>query len=86
MDAVEIYRQNCIEHAKRVTQGTHIATYEIKEVCGRQLAYPINDRAHTFQNLIGHKTLQPHKIELIESLGFTVVTIHGETIQPSMIG
>ena len=82
MDAV----QQRLQHVRSVSDGTHLAVYEIKEKYGRPLAYPINDQAETIQALTGFKTLRRQDIAHIESLGFTVVTIHGETIQPSMIG
>ena len=75
-----------LQHVRSVSDGTHLCVYEIKEKYGRPLAYPINDQAETFQGLTGFKTLRRQDIAKIESLGFTVVTIHGETIQPSMIG
>jgi hypothetical protein len=77
--------QQRLQHARTVSDGTHLAVYEIKEKYGRPLAYPVNDQAETIQNLTGFKTLRRKDIEQIKALGFTVVTIHGETIQPSMI-
>ena len=68
-----------------MSDGTHLAVYQIKEVYGRPLAYPINDRAETIQGLTGFKTLRRNDIEAIEELGFNVVTIHGERIKPNMI-
>jgi len=78
--------QTTHEHTRLVSDGTHLAVYEIKEVYGRPLAYPINDQAETLQGLTGFKTLRRDHIENIERLGFNVVTVHGERIQPSMIG
>ena len=73
-------------HQARITSnGTRLAVYEIKEVYGRPLAYPINDQAEHIQDLSGFKTLRPSDISTIQSLGFQVVTIHGENIQPSML-
>lgn len=77
--------QQRLQHARSVSDGTHLCVYEIKEKYGRPLAYPVNDQAETIQGLTGFKTLRRQDIARIESLGFTVVTIHGETIQPSMI-
>ena len=74
------------QHTRLVSDGTHLAVYEIKEVYGRPLAYPINDRAETIQDLTGFKTLRRGDIETIEKLGFQIVTIHGERIKPNMIG
>ena len=78
--------QQRLQHVRTVSDGTHLAVYEIKEKYGRPLAYPVNDQAETIQGLTGFKTLRRQDIARIESLGFTVVTIHGESIQPSMIG
>ena len=75
-----------LQHVRTVSDGTHLAVYEIKQVCGRPLAYPVNDQAETIQGLTCSKTLRKYDIARIESLGFSVVTIHGESIQPSMIG
>ena len=75
-----------LQHVRSVSDGTHLCVYEIKEKYGRPLAYPVNDQAETIQGLTGFKTLRRQDIAKIESLGFTVLTIHGEIIQPSMIG
>jgi hypothetical protein len=75
-----------LQHARTVSDGTHLAVYQIKEVYGRPLAYPVNDQAETIQGLTGFKTLRRNDIAKIESLGFQVVTIHGEHINPNMIG
>ena len=75
-----------LQHVRSVSDGTHLAVYEIKEKYGRPLAYPVNDQAETIQGLTGFKTLRRQDIARIQQLGFTVVTIHGESIQPSMIG
>ncbi len=75
-----------LQHARTVSDGTHLAVYEIKQVYGRPLAYPVNDQAETFQGLTCSKTLRPHDIAKIESLGFSVVTIHGERLKASMVG
>tara|TARA_R100000005_G_scaffold66270_1_gene34746 strand:+ start:326 stop:565 length:240 start_codon:yes stop_codon:yes gene_type:complete len=74
-----------LQHARRVSDGTGLAVYQLKDVYGRSLAYPVNDRAETLQGLTGFKTLRRQDIAKIEELGFSVVTIHGERIQPSMI-
>ena len=74
-----------LQHARSVSDGTHLCVYEIKEKYGRPLAYPVNDQAETIQALTGFKTLRRQDIANIESLGFTVVTIHGENLHPSMI-
>lgn len=74
-----------LQHARKVSNGTHLAVYEIKTVYGRERAMPINDRAETIQGLANCKTLRPQDIAKIEELGFNVVTIHGERINPSMI-
>jgi hypothetical protein len=74
-----------LQHARAVSDGTHLAVYEIKQVCGRPLAYPVNDQAETFQGLTCSKTLRKYDIARIESLGFSVVTIHGERLKPNMI-
>ena len=75
-----------LQHARLVSDGTRLAVYELKDVYGRSLAYPVNDQAETIQGLTGFKTLRRNDIEKIEQLGFNVVTIHGERIQPNMIG
>ena len=74
-----------LQHVRKVSDGTYVAVYEVKQVYGRPLAYPVNDRAETFQGLTCSKTLRPHDIAKIESLGFSVVTIHGERLKPNMI-
>lgn len=80
-----LYTEDAIKHAKKVTDGTRMATYVVKEVCGTARAYPVNDMAETLQDLSGHKTLRSQDIKRMESLGFQVVTIHGERITPAMI-
>ena len=75
-----------IQHARVVSDGTRLAVYQLKDVYGRSLAYPVNDQAETIQGLTGFKTLRRNDIAMIEALGFNVVTIHGERIQPNMIG
>ena len=77
--------QQRLQHVRSVSDGTHLCVYEIKEKYGRPLAYPVNDQAETFQGLTCSKTLRPHDIAKIESLGFSVVTIHGERLKPNMI-
>ena len=81
-----LYTEEAIKHAKKVTDGTRMATYVFKDVCGTARAYPVNDMANTLQDLSGHKTLRSQDIKRMESLGFQVVTIHGERIKPNMIG
>ena len=80
-----MYTEEAIKHAKKVSDGTRMATYVFKDMCGTARAYPVNDRANSLQNLSGHKTLRPQDIEHIEELGFQVVTIHGERITSAMI-
>tara|TARA_R100000084_G_C4651949_1_gene150293 strand:- start:86 stop:421 length:336 start_codon:yes stop_codon:yes gene_type:complete len=74
-----------LQRARLVSDGTRLAVYQLKDVYGRSLAYPINDQAETIQGLTGFKTLRRQDIAKIEELGFNVVTIHGERIKPSMI-
>lgn len=74
-----------LQHARTVSDGTHLAVYEVKQVYGRPLAYPVNDQASRIQMLTCSKTLRPQDISTIERLGFSVVTIHGEHLKPSMI-
>ena len=81
----KLYTEEAIKHAKKVSDGTRMATYVFKEVCGTARAYPVNDMAETLQDLSGHKTLRSQDIKRMESLGFQVVTIHGERITPAMI-
>ena len=80
------HNESHLQQARLLTDGTHIAVYEIREVYGRPLAYPVNDQAETIQGLTGFKTLRRNDIASIEKLGFNVVTIHGERIKPNMIG
>ena len=80
-----LYTEEAIKHAKRVSDGTRMATYVIKDVCGTLRAYPVNDMADSLQDLSGHKTLRTQDIKHMEALGFQVVTIHGERITPAMI-
>ena len=80
-----LYTEEAIKHAKKVSDGTRMTTYVIKDVCGTARAYPVNDMAEAFQDLSGHKTLRTEDIKLMEVLGFQVVTIHGERITPAMI-
>tara|TARA_Y100000994_G_scaffold218824_1_gene197035 strand:+ start:196 stop:438 length:243 start_codon:yes stop_codon:yes gene_type:complete len=74
-----------IARARKTTNGSKLAVYEIRDVYGRPLAYPINDRADQLQNLTGKKTLRRSDISKIVDLGFQVVTVHGEPLNPSMI-
>ena len=74
-----------LQRARLVSDGTRLAVYQLKDVYGRSLAYPINDQAETIQGLTGFKTLRRQDIAKIEELGFNVVPIHGERIKPSMI-
>ena len=75
-----------LQHARLVSDGTRLAVYQLEDVYGRSLAYPVNDQAETIQGLTGFKTLRRNDIARIEQLGFNVVTIHGERIKPNMIG
>lgn len=68
-----------------MTDKTRICTYEIKEVYGRPRAYPTNNQAKLFQDLVGLKTLRPYDIHRIESLGFSVVLTNGQKLTHSMI-
>ena len=77
---------SALKHARLVSDGTRLAVYQLKDVYGRSLAYPVNDQAETIQGLTGFKTLRRQDIAMIEELGFSVVTIHGERIKPNMIG
>ena len=77
---------SAVQHARLVSDGTRLAVYQLKDVYGRALAYPVNDQAETIQGLTGFKTLRRNDIAKIKHLGFKVVTVHGETIQPNMIG
>jgi len=77
---------SAVQHARLVSDGTRLAVYQLKDVYGRALAYPVNDQAETIQGLTGFKTLRRNDIAKIEHLGFKVVTVHGETIKPNMIG
>lgn len=78
--------ESTLQHARLVSDGTRLAVYQLKDVYGRSLAYPVNDQAETIQGLTGFKTLRSNDIAKIEQLGFNVVTIHGERIKPNMIG
>ena len=78
--------ESTLQHARLVSDGTRLAVYQLKDVYGRSLAYPVNDQAETIQGLTGFKTLRGDDIAKIEKLGFDVVTIHGERIKPNMIG
>ena len=77
--------QQKLIRTRKLSDGTQLAVYEIRQIYGRPLAYPVNDRAETIQGLTGSKTLRPHDIAKIESLGFNVVTIHGERLKPATI-
>lgn len=77
--------QQRLTHTRKVSDGTYAVVYEIKQVYGRPLAYPVNDQASRIQLLTCSKTLRPQDIATIERLGFSVVTIHGERLKPSMI-
>ena len=68
-----MYTEEAIKHAKKVSDGTRMATYVFK------------DMADVLQDLSGHKTLRTQDIKHMEKLGFQVVTIHGERITPAMI-
>ena len=37
------HNESHLQHARLMTDGTHIAVYEIREVYGRPLAYPVLD-------------------------------------------
>ena len=78
--------ESTLQHARLVSDGTRLAVYQLKDVYGRPLAYPVNDQAETIQGLTGFKTLRGDDIAKIEKLGLQVVTIHGERIKPNMIG
>ena len=56
-----------LQHVRTVSDGTHLAVYEIKEKYGRPLAYPVNDQAETIQGLTGFKTLRRQDIAKIEA-------------------
>ena len=76
--------QQQLTRTRKLSDGTQLAVYEIRQIYGRPLAYPVNDRAETIQGLTGSKRCG-HDIAKIESLGFNVVTIHGERLKPATI-
>lgn len=47
----------------------------IKNVYGRDLIYPHDDKAKTFARLVGQDTLTKQDIELIKQLGFTIEVV-----------
>ena len=77
--------QQQLTRTRKLSDGTQLAVYEVKQVYGRPLAYPVNNQASRFQMLTCSKTLRPQDIATIERLGFNVVTVHGERLKPSMI-
>ena len=54
------------------TTETRIAIYEVRNVFGDDMPYPVNDIAEAFCDLTNTKTLLPRHKPVIESLGYTV--------------
>jgi hypothetical protein len=53
----------------------------IKTVYGKDLIYPVDDKAKLFAELVGLKTLTTKHIDLIKALGFTVELINGYSLE-----
>ena len=47
---------------------------ELRDVYGETKAYPANDQAKLFAEMLGTKTLTHRNLCLIEQLGFTIQT------------
>ena len=45
---------------------------ELRDVYGETKAYPANDQAKLFAEMLGTKTLTHRNMRLIEQLGFTI--------------
>jgi hypothetical protein len=55
-------------------------TVKIKNVYGRDLVYPVCERAKLFAEISGAATLTPQVVKLIKSLGFGLV-VHNDAAQ-----
>jgi hypothetical protein len=47
---------------------------ELRDIYGEQKAYPVNEQAKLFADMLGTKTLTQRNLCLIERLGFTIQT------------
>lgn len=54
---------------------TNTIAITLKNVYGETKAYPANDQAQRFANLLGTKTLTPSTIKQIEAMGFAIVEV-----------
>jgi hypothetical protein len=52
----------------------------IKTVYGKDLIYPVDDKAKLFTALVGMKTLTTKHLDLIKALGFTIELINGYSL------
>lgn len=57
-------------------------TVEIRDIYGKQTIYPVCDKARTFAELTGTKTLTDRHIEIIKRLGYTIITTQREWRKP----
>jgi hypothetical protein len=53
----------------------------LKTIYGRTLAYPADETAHKFADLLRVKTLTRSQLEQIEALGFTLETAGGPSLE-----
>ena len=49
-------------------------TVRIRQVYGRDMIYPVCDKAAIFAELVGQKSLAPNQLAQIRKLGFTIET------------
>jgi hypothetical protein len=52
----------------------------IRTVYGKDLIYPVDDKARLFVSLVGQKTLTPKHLELIKALGFEVELLNAYSL------
>lgn len=55
-------------------------TVKVKSVYGKELVYPVCDKAHIFAAIAMNKTLTPEVLSCIKALGYTVKIQHKETL------
>ncbi len=55
---------------------------ELRDVYGKQTAYPVCDTAKTFADIAGTKVLTDQTLMRIAALGYTIITTQREWRQP----
>lgn len=53
---------------------------EIRNVYGRDLAFPANPAAHNLAKLVGQKTISPAQLQIAQQLGHEIGEVRGDKL------